>query len=75
MTSRPLIDPSQIDDIIRRAKADQAQYVLNKVESGVGRARLGGVVTLVAACLAVFVTHVNSNGQHGSTGQNTNRSY
>jgi hypothetical protein len=49
--------------------------VLNKVESGVGRARLGGVVTLVAACLAVFVTHVNSNGQHGSTGQNTNRSY
>ena len=75
MTTRPLIDPARIEDIIRNAKAERAHYVLDQVGSGVGRARLGGLVTLVAACLAVFGMHTHTGGQHGGTGHDTNRTY
>ena len=75
MTNRPLIDPTQIQDIVHKARIERALYVRDTVGSGVGHARFGSLVTLVAACLAFFGVHTHTNGHHAGSGPDASRTY
>jgi hypothetical protein len=60
MTNEPLMDRSQIEQIMKSAKARRVEYLQKKVEPAAGVAKWGGVAALAAYCIAFFTTHGGS---------------
>jgi hypothetical protein len=68
MANEPLIDPFQIDKIMRDAKIQRIHYLHNKIATGAGAARWSGLTALVASCLALFVSHSTASPQSATDG-------
>jgi hypothetical protein len=68
----PLIDPFEIDRIIKEAKIQRTRDLRERFASGAGAARWGGLATLAASCLALFVSH-STAGPQGAADGDSNR--
>ena len=71
-SQEPLIDVFEIDRIIAKAKIQRTRDLSEWVASGAGAARWGGLATLTASFLALFVSH-GTAGPQGKAGGEASR--
>ena len=68
----PFIDVFEIDRMINEAKRQRTRDLREMFASGAGAARWGGLTTLAASFLALFVSH-GTAGPQGKAGGDSSR--